>query len=105
MREYDVNEPVEIREERVEMRMEGAPRGYDRGPELKSGEVYKPKKQELLREYEIRLRFLSVGCVVSVGCKEIPFRDIKEAMDYINKYVENPFEEGMKWREIFESEG
>lgn len=94
MREYDVNEPVE---QPVEMR------GYDREPELK-GE-YKPKKQELLREYEIRLRFLSVGCVVSVGCKEIPFRDIKEAMDYINKYVENPFEEGMKWREIFESEG
>ena len=94
MREYDVNEPVE---QPVEMR------GYDREPELKT--EYKPKKQELLREYEIRLRFLSVGCLVSVGCKDIPFRDIKEAMDYINKYVENPYEEGMKWREIFESEG
>ena len=100
MREYDVNEPVPVQD----MRMEEAPmRGYDRDPELKT--EYKPKKQELLREYEIRLRFLSVGCVVSVGCKEIPFRSVKEAMDYINKYVENPFEEGMKWREIFESEG
>ena len=68
-------------------------------------EEYKPKKQELLREYEIRLRFLIVGCVVSVGCKEIPFRSVKEAMDCVNEYVENPFEEGMKWREIFESEG
>ena len=94
MREYDVNEPVE---QPVEMR------GYDREPELKT--EYKPKKQELLREYEIRLRFLSVGCLVSVGCKDIPFRDIKEAMDCVNKYVENPYEEGMKWREIFESEG
>jgi len=98
MRDYDVNEPVPVQD----MRMEEAPmRGYDR--EFKK--EYIPKKQELLREYEIRLRFLSVGCVVSVGCKEIPFRDIKEAMDYINKYVENPYEEGNKWREIFESEG
>ena len=101
MREYDVNEPVQD----MGMMEEAPIRGYDRGPEMELKKEYIPKKQELLREYEIRLRFLSVGCVVSVGCKEIPFRDIKEAMDYLNKYVENPFEEGMKWREIFESEG
>jgi len=65
---------------------------------------YKPRKQELLREHEIRLRFLSVGCVVSVGCKEIPFRDINEAMVEINKYVSNPYEQGKRWREIFDSE-
>lgn len=104
MRDYDVNEPVEIREERVEMRMEGAPRGYDREPELRMKEEYKPKKQELLKEYEIRLRFLSVGCVVGVGCKEIPFRSVKEAMEEINKYVENPYEEGKKWHSIFDGE-
>jgi hypothetical protein len=65
---------------------------------------YKPRKQELLREHEIRLRFLSVGCVVSVGCKEIPFRDVNEAMVEINKYVSNPYEQGKRWREIFDSE-
>jgi hypothetical protein len=104
MRDYDVNEPVEIREERVEMRMEGAPRGYDREPELRMKEEYKPKKQELLKEYEIRLRFLSVGCVVGVGCKEIPFRSVKEAMDCVNEYVENPYEVGKKWNSIFNGE-
>jgi hypothetical protein len=99
MREYDVNEPVPVQD----MRMEEAPiRGYDREPEMK-GE-YKPKKQELLREYEIRLRFLSVGCVISVGCKEIPFRNVNEAMDELNKYVENPYEVGKKWHELFNSE-
>jgi hypothetical protein len=65
---------------------------------------HKPRKQELLREYEIRLRFLSVGCVVIVGCKEIPFRDVNEAMVEINKYVSNPYEQGKRWREIFDSE-
>lgn len=93
MREYDVNEPVE---QPVEMR------GYDREPELKT--EYKPKKQEILKEYEIRLRFLSVGCVVGVGCKEIPFRSVKEAMECVNDYVNNPYEESKKWLELFESD-
>jgi hypothetical protein len=89
MRGYDVNEPVEMR-------------GYDREPELKT--EYKPKKQEILKEYEIRLRFLSVGCVVGVGCKEIPFRSVKEAMECVNDYVNNPYEESKKWLELFESD-
>jgi len=101
MRDYDVNEPVEMKmEEPVEMR------GYDRIPEL--GELkmreYKPKKQDVLKEYEIRIRFLSVGCIVNVGCKEIPFRSVKEAMDELNKYVDNPYEEGKKWNSIFDGE-
>ena len=97
MRDYDndvlrpFEQPVEIREERVEM------------SELKIPE-YKLKKQEILKEYEIRIRFLSVGCIVNVGCKEIPFRSVKEAMDKINKYVENPYEEGKKWHSIFDGE-
>lgn len=105
MREYDVNEPVPVQDMGM---MEGAPRGYDREPELRMKEMkqeYIPKKQELLREYEIRLRFLSVGCVISVGCKEIPFRNVSEAMDELNKYVENPYEVGKKWHKLFNSEG
>jgi hypothetical protein len=103
MRDYDNDDlnPVEVRGS--EMKMGDVPmRGYDRGPELET--EYKPKKQELLREYEIRLRFLSVGCVVSVGCKEIPFRSIKEAMVCVNDYVNNPCEESKKWIELFESD-
>ena len=110
MREYDVNEPVESREEEIQpvemkMRMEELPmRGYDREPELKELVDYKPKKQELLREFEIRIKFLSVGCVVNVGCKEIPFTNVGEAMEELNKYVSNPYEEGKRWNKIFDSE-
>jgi hypothetical protein len=64
---------------------------------------YRPSKQELLREYQIGIRFLSVGCVVSVGCKEIPFRSVKEAMEEVNKYVNQPYEEGKRWRQLFDS--
>jgi hypothetical protein len=65
---------------------------------------YKPKRQESLREYELRIKFLSVGCVVSVGCKEIPFRSVKEAMEEVNKYVENPYDEQRRWNKIFDGE-
>jgi len=64
---------------------------------------YKPNKQQILREYTIELRFLSVGCVIRVGCKEIPFTNVSEAMEELNNYVENPYEEGKRWNKIFDS--
>ena len=77
---------------------------YEQESMLVKASNHKPRKQELLREHEIRLRFLSVGCVVSVGCKEIPFRNVTEAMEEINKYVSDPYEQGKRWRAIFDSE-
>jgi hypothetical protein len=64
---------------------------------------YIPNKQQILREYEVRIRFLSVGCVISVGCKEIPFTNVGEAMEELNKYVSNPYEEQKRWNKIFDS--
>jgi hypothetical protein len=66
------------------------------------GKEYKPKKQEILRDYEINIRFLSVGCIISIGCKQIPFRSVKEAMDELNKYINNPYEEREKWFKIID---
>ena len=66
-------------------------------------EEYKPNKQQILRDYEINIRFLSVGCVIRVGCKEIPFTNVGEAMVELNKYVSNPYEEGKRWNTIFDS--
>jgi hypothetical protein len=59
-------------------------------------------KQHILREYPITIRFLSVGCVVEVGCKSIPFENIDEAMKEINAYVANPYEAQEKWRKILD---
>ena len=64
---------------------------------------YIPNKQQILRDYEISIRFLSVGCVIRVGCKEIPFTNVGEAMVELNKYVSNPYEEGKRWNTIFDS--
>jgi hypothetical protein len=64
---------------------------------------YRPNKQQILREYTIELRFLSVGCVIRVGCKEIPFTNVGDAMVELNKYVSNPYEEGKRWNKIFDS--
>ena len=65
-------------------------------------EEYKPSNKEALREHEINIRFLSRGCVVRVGCKEIAFEDHTNAMAQINAYVNNPWEEQKKWRKILD---
>lgn len=57
----------------------------------------KPSNQWVLKEYEINIRFLSRGCVVKVGCKEIPFESVKIAMEALNAYVENPEDTGSEW--------
>ena len=61
---------------------------------------YRPSNNEALREFEINIRFLSRGCVVRVGCKEIAFEDVASAMTAINAYVVNPWDEQQKWRKI-----
>jgi hypothetical protein len=53
-----------------------------------------------LREYPINIRFLSIGCVVEVGCKSIPFTSIDDAMKEINAYVADPYNEQQRWRKL-----
>ena len=69
--------------------------------ECKTSE-WKLSRQECLREYEVRLRFLTVGCVIEVGCKSIPFTTIKEAMEALNEYVARPYETRQAWEKIFQ---
>ncbi len=75
-------------------------------PTCNGGELtkeYIPNKQQILREYNIDIRFLSRGCIVKVGCKEIAFTNVGDAMVELNKYVSNPYEEGKRWNKIFDS--
>ena len=63
---------------------------------------YRPSNNEALIAHEIRIRFLSRGCVVSVGCKEIAFGSVEKAMEEINNYVANPYDQQQKWRKILD---
>ena len=65
-------------------------------------EEYRPSNKDVLREYELNIRFLNRGCIVRVGCKEIAFEDHTNAMAAINAYVANPWEEQKKWRKILD---
>ena len=66
-------------------------------------EEYKPSKQEVLNRYEIRIQFLSIGCIVNVGCKSIAFNDIGEAIKAVNAYVEDPVKESEKWIKLMKN--
>jgi hypothetical protein len=59
-------------------------------------------RQNWLREYHISIRFLSIGCVIDIGCKSIPFTSVDEAMKELNAYVANPKEAIEKWNKILD---
>lgn len=65
---------------------------------------YRPSRTECLRDYQINIRFLSIGCVIEVGCKSIPFSTIEEGMKALNDYVANPYETRKIWEERFAKE-
>ena len=75
--------------------------GYDEPCQM---EEWKPSRQECLRDWEVKIRFLTLGCVISVGCKEIPFTTIKEGMEALNEYVARPYETRQIWEKRFQEE-
>ncbi len=65
---------------------------------------YRPSRTECLRDYQINIRFLSIGCVIEVGCKSVPFSTVEEGMKALNDYVANPYETRKIWEERFAKE-
>lgn len=56
--------------------------------------------KELLRNWDITIRFMNIGCIVSVGCKTIAFVEIDEAMLAISNYVQDPHKCKIFWEEL-----
>jgi hypothetical protein len=88
----------------IEQEMAEMPRPQlleDQPMEQPKEKEWRPSKQECLRQYDISIRFLSRGCVVKVGCKEIPFEDVSNAMAELNQYVlSDTYEVQKKWSKI-----
>lgn len=91
-----------MRNDQVEEAVPTLTRRVEEGP--LATEQWKPSRQECLRNYEVKIRFLTIGCVISVGCKEIPFTTIKEGMEALNEYVARPYESQQAWEKKFQEE-
>jgi hypothetical protein len=89
MREYDNNQLVNEGLLTVESRLDAACKEYIR------------PRMDYLRDYEINIRFLSLGCIVRVGCKEIAFTSIQEAIQEVNEYIANPKLLSDKYNKLF----
>lgn len=61
-------------------------------------------KQDLLREYEIKLSFLNKGCIVKIGCKSIAFETNEKAVKEITRYVNDPIKVYDEWMKVFNEE-
>ena len=57
---------------------------------------------EFLQRHRIEIEFLSVGCLIRIGCKSIPFESVEDAMRELNFYVNNPHAATKKWEKIFD---
>lgn len=77
---------------------------YDGGSKQCDREQYKPSRMECLRDYEIGIRFLSSGCVINVGCKQVAFSTIKEAMNAFTDYINDPYGTRQIWEKRFQEE-
>jgi len=47
---------------------------------------------EILKNYEVGIRFLDKGCIVNVGCKSLAFNTNEEMLQEFKEYIENPSE-------------
>lgn len=65
---------------------------------------WRPTRSECLRDYRVEIEFLSIGCIIRVGCKSVPFATIKDGMKALNDYVANPYETRTVWQERFAKE-
>jgi hypothetical protein len=62
---------------------------------------WRPSNREILKDYSLQIEFLSIGCLIRVGCRSIPFSTVKEGMKALNDYVANPYETRKIWEERF----
>ena len=62
---------------------------------------YVPSRSEALKDYAVSIDFLTIGCIVRVGCKSIPFTSVDEAMKEINAYVKDPVTSQKVWEKRF----
>ena len=76
----------------------------ERMPEPCEKMEWKPSRMEVLRDYKVEIEFLSIGCIIRVGCKSVPFSTLKEGMEALNAYVVNPHETRRMWEERFSKE-
>ena len=73
---------------------------YDNREVATKSDYVRPRV-DVLRDYEVRIRFLSIGCIIEVGCKSIPFHDVKDAIAELSHYVNDPNESIKVWEERF----
>ena len=75
---------------------------YDQPAIAEQAVEYRPSRSQALRDYPINIEFTSIGCIVRVGCKTVPFTSVDEAMKELNAYVKDPVTAQKIWNKRFE---
>lgn len=98
----NLNGPEVMQEDGPRTAMLGEMNGPEEiGPQPKE---WKEPRNETLKNWEINIKFFSVGCVVNVGCKSIAFENVDKMMKELQSYVDSPYETRKKWEKIIEEQ-
>jgi hypothetical protein len=57
---------------------------------IKEGQWEETRRINILKNWEIRVQFHDIGCVVHVGCKSFAFESVSAAMQVVNQYTDDP---------------
>lgn len=71
------------------------------GPTEELSRVSIPSASEILMHHDVRIRVCSSGALITIGCKDIAFSTIEEALEEVNFYYKDPVESYKKWTKRF----
>ena len=52
---------------------------------------------DILKDYEVGIRFLDKGCLVNVGCKSLAFNTTEEMLEELKAYINSPSDTTKKY--------
>ena len=62
---------------------------------------YKPGRVEALKSYNLNIKFIDRGVVVTVGCKEIAYQTISDFQASFEAYMKDPYTVQQSWLKFF----
>lgn len=63
-------------------------------------EMYIEPRLSMLKNWEVHIKVVDVGCIIHVGCKMFAFSSLQEGLKELNTYFEDPNYAREKWSKI-----
>ena len=87
----------------IETMQEERPRAdkmsYDRDDHLLRDNLCE-SRVDILKKWDITIKVITIGCIISVGCKSFAFSTLEEGLKELQEYYKDPAKLVNKWERI-----